>query len=208
MSNGNLIFGKIPQLPENWISDPESVWTVWDKNTFYLWGANQSNYDLKQGDNLGGAGLAGSNGPTRGYAHDHYIGIDTMDYSDMRNPSQFKKLESFLLNGDSILVPTFHGQFSLGTGIAAQQPEWQQIQHQIFEGLVKLATQASALQVPEGTFWPDCRNQVKIKAYDGKDTNVSICSDRNPNEVTVTSDGVYPINTISDLKLIVAKLSS
>jgi|GEM_PF-1379999 len=203
---GRVIFSEIAQLPDQWWNNPETVWTVWNKNTYYLWGANASNYDLKQGTSLSGGGMAGSNGPTRGYAHDHYIGLDTMQYSDTRNPSVFKKLSALLAAGRDIVVPTYKGCFSLGTGIAHEMPGWEQIQKQLFAGIADLAKSASALEVPAATFWPDCRTQTAVVDYNGKEQQVSICStDYRPNLTSKTA-GTVTIGSVADLQAIIDKL--
>ncbi len=206
-NSGKIIFSKIEQLPPNWIDDPSSVWTVWDKNTYYLWGANSMNYDLKQGDGLMGAGMAGSNGPTLGYAHDHYVGLDTMDYSTTRNPGVFKKLETLLLAGNDIVVPTFKGCYSLGTGIAHENPGWQKIQLQIMEGLVSLVENASAMETSDDTFWPDCRTQVSVSDGRGGNRMDSICSRVFRPQLDAETIGAVKIKTVEDLKIIVAKLT-
>jgi len=46
---GSLQFAEIPRLPDHWWdgapkSDPAPVWTVWDRSTWYTWGANSGNY--------------------------------------------------------------------------------------------------------------------------------------------------------------------
>lgn len=206
-NSGKVIFSKINQVPDHWIDNPSSVWNVWDKNTYYLWGANALNYDLKQGDNLMGLGMAGANGPTRGYAHDHYIGLDTMDFSTSRNPGVFSKLENLLKSGNDIVVPTFKGCYSLGTGIAHQNPGWQKIQKQIMEGLISLVENASSLEVPDDTFWPDCRTLISVSDGFGGQRMDSICSTEFRSQLDSKTKGAVVIKSIEDLKLIVAKLS-
>lgn len=207
IKSGKVIFSKIDQLPSNWMVDLSQVWTVWNKNTYYLWGANSMNYDLKQGDSLMGAGMAGSNGPTRGYAHDHYIGLDTMDYSTTRNPGVFKKLHGLLMTGNDIVVPTFKGCYSLGTGIAHQNPGWQKIQLQIMEGLLSLVDNASSMEAPDETFWPDCRTQVSVSDGMGGHRMDSICSTEFKSQLDSSTIGAVKIKTVADLKTIVAKLT-
>jgi len=62
---GKVIFAEIPRLNLNWQDDTPSedssnVWTVWDKNNYYLWGANSSNISgISIGKSLMGGGLAG-----------------------------------------------------------------------------------------------------------------------------------------------------
>tara|TARA_R110002020_G_scaffold207296_1_gene412747 strand:- start:2970 stop:3338 length:369 start_codon:yes stop_codon:yes gene_type:complete len=68
---GALQFAEIPRLPDDWWdgtpkSDPDCVWTVWDRSTYYTWGANSGNYRQGPiGSLIGGGGMAGGNGPTR-----------------------------------------------------------------------------------------------------------------------------------------------
>ena len=207
VKSGKVVFSKINQLPPNWMDNQSLVWTVWNKNTYYLWGANSMNYDLKQGDSLMGAGMAGSNGPTRGFAHDHYVGLDTMDYSTTRNPGVFKKLETLLLAGNDIVVPTYKGCYSLGTGIAHQNPGWQKIQLQIMKGLVNLVSRASTMEAPAETFWPDCRTQVSVADGMGGHRLDSICSRAFKSKLDSNTIGAVKIKTVADLKIIVAKLT-
>lgn len=189
---GKVIFAGIKQLPDLWWTDPNiDVWQVWDKNTYYLWGANQGNYNLAQGQRLMGAGMAGPKGPTRGYAHDHYVGLDTMDYSDTRNPGVFKKLDGLLSNGQNIVVPTYHGCCSLGTGIGSTGLDWVKIQIQLFQGLLSLITKASAVDYGHQTFWPDCRTLDTTN--DNPPIQCSICLDPFRSNLNVHAQGVVPI---------------
>lgn len=203
---GKVIFSKIDQLPDQWWLNPEVVWTVWDINTYYLWGANASNYDLEQGTSLSGGGMAGSNGPTRGYAHDHYIGLDTMQYSDTRNPGVFKKLLALLAAGHDIVVPIYKGCFSLGTGIAHEMPNWDSIQHQLFVGILNLVQSASSLEVPAATFWPDCRTKTTMTDHNGKSHSVSICSTEYRPKLNSSTPGTVVINSVADLQSIIDDL--
>src|ERR1044072_320242 len=130
MTSGTLIFSGIHQLPDNWWNDqppndPASVWSVWHKNTFYTWGANSGNYQLAIGQSLHGLGMADVKGPSRGRAHPHYVGIITMDVNDMpKNDPVFLALENELSNGNHVVIPSFKGRFSLGTGLGANVPNW------------------------------------------------------------------------------------
>lgn len=177
--NGKLIFGKIPKLPENWwTEDLENVWNIWDKDTYYLWGANSGNY-LKQtiGEVIGGGGLAGPNGPTRGMAHPHYIGVNTMDFDLMsENDAVFANLKSLIESGKNVLVPIFNDdkstpnmyKYSLGTGIGAGTNNWAGIQKYIFEKLLVLAkpnTENENCEIPNGVYWPDCQKPEPYPRY-------------------------------------------
>jgi hypothetical protein len=172
VANGNLVFSTIKQLPDNWWNspppdDPSSVWSVWDQNTYYLWGANAGNYQgIEIGQSLNGAGMAGTNGPTLGRAHPHYVGIITMNQDDMpKNDAVFSALSNLLKNGRNVVIPTYHGQFSLGTGIACSQSGWRQIQIYLLTQIVKLGQDATTVQIPSGTFWPDCRKSKPYPQY-------------------------------------------
>ena len=163
MPNGALIFSSIHQLPDNWwdgkpSSDPASVWTVWDKNTFYTWGANAGNYQVPIGQSLHGLGMADVKGPSRGRAHPHYVGIITMDIHDMpKNDPVFDSLEQEMGNGKNVVIPSYHGRLSLGTGIGSTVPNWAEIQEYLLTKIDALGQKAAAVTIPHGTFWPDCR---------------------------------------------------
>ena len=164
MAGGTLIFSGIHQIPDNWwhdppTGDPASVWTVWDKNTFYTWGANSGNYQgIAIGQSLHGRGMADEKGPSRGRAHPHYVGIITMDISDMpKNDPVFASLEQELGNGKNVVIPSYHGRLSLGTGIGASVPNWGDIQKYLLIKISGLGQKAGSVTIPHGTFWPDCR---------------------------------------------------
>ena len=166
MANGTLIFSGIHQLPDNWWNDqppndPASVWNVWNKNTFYTWGANAGNYQgIAIGKSLNGDGMAGDRGPSRGKAHPHYVGIITMSLNDMpKNDAVFHALENEIANGHNVVIPAFKGRFSLGTGIGANVPNWAEIQKYLLAKIYGLGQKASAPTIPPGTFWPDCRTR-------------------------------------------------
>ncbi|HSS19027.1 MAG TPA: hypothetical protein VLL54_03040 [Pyrinomonadaceae bacterium] len=165
MASGSLIFSGIPQLPDNWwlgkpANDPADVWTVWDKNTFYGWGANSGNYQgIAIGQSLHGGGMADPIiGPSRGRAHPHYVGIITMSlYDNPKNDPVFAALAQEIANGNNIVIPSHHGRLSLGTGIGATVPNWGDIQKYLLAKIYDLGTKAGAVKIPHGTFWPDCR---------------------------------------------------
>lgn len=164
MASGTLIFSGIHQIPDNWwndppAGDPASVWTVWNKNTFYTWGANAGNYQgIAIGKSLQGKGMADITGPSRGRAHPHYVGIITMSLNDMpKNDAVFLSLDSEIANGNNVVIPFFKGRFSLGTGIGATVPKWGDIQKYLLTKIHGLGKKASATTIPPGAFWPDCR---------------------------------------------------
>ena len=164
MANGSLIFSGIHRLPDNWWNDPPrtdpaSVWNVWDRDTFYTWGANAGNYQgIPIGKSLHGDGMAGAlHGPSRGRAHPHYVGLITMSLPDMpKNDPVFVSLENEISNGNNVVIPAFNGRFSLGTGIGKTVQNWAEIQKYLLTKIYDLGQKAS-VTIPPGTFWPDCR---------------------------------------------------
>jgi len=177
---GNIIFAEIPKLDQDWqlgtpTSDPDNVWTVWDKNNYYLWGANSGNISgIAIGQSLHGGGLAGPKGPTRGLAHPHYVGVNTMQFTEMsENITVFAELTKLIANDKNIVVPIFHdkndppGQYkySLGTGLGSNVSNWMCIQKFIFNLIIKLSATANDVVIPSGVFWPDCRNADKKPHY-------------------------------------------
>jgi hypothetical protein len=179
---GKLIFAPIPKLPANWwtgtpANDPDTVWTVWDKQTYYLWGANEGNYQhTAVGQVIGGGGMAGTNGPTEGMGHPHYIGVNTMEFADMaHNDAVFDTLKTHILNGQNVVVPIHAedkttpcmAQYSLGTGLGAGVSNWADIQKYIFQKLVELGQAAGTgnVEIPHGTYWPDCRQTKFYPRY-------------------------------------------
>jgi len=164
MARGELRFGEILRLPDGWWRDPDLVWTVWDEDTWYLWGANRGNYAIAApGQSLVGGGMAGPRGPTHGRAHPHYVGVITMSAADLElNGPVFESLAARLESGQHIVVPTFDGKLSLGTGIGAADPavpaghaEWLRIQEHLLTKIAGLARAAREVVVPAGVFWPD-----------------------------------------------------
>lgn len=204
MAAGTLRFGPVPRLPEDWWtrSDDEAVFSVWDRDTLYLWGANADNRRARRrGEPLAGGGMAGPNGPTRGRAHPRYVGVDTMSVDPDGARAVFDELGAWIDDGRDVLVPTLEGRCSLGTGIAARQPGWAEIQRGLFEGFVELAEVAGALDVPSGTFWPDCRVEVE----DARGRRVGLC-ERGAPPLAARSAGVVPIGAASDLSEVVDRL--
>ena len=198
--SGRIVFGPIPRLQDQWwdFDDEISVWSTWDPNTYYLWGANAQNWDRTiRATIIGGGGMAGPDiGPTTGRGHEHYLGVNTMSYDTGLAAHIFAGLTSLLTAGHDILVPTYNDRYSLGTGIAANQPAWQQIQLDILERLDAVQELASDWVAPPGTYWPDCRQ----KFPDGR----SICEDQ---KMTGQSSGTYPLVAPTDLATIIAALS-
>jgi hypothetical protein len=171
MTAGTLRFGTIHRLPDQWWTsppptDPAAVWKAWDRDTYYVWGANSDNYQgIPMGHSLKGGGMAGvQHGPTEGRAHPHYVGVITMAEADLPlNDAVFDVLKGFLAKGQNVVIPTYRDEFSLGTGIGASMPapEWTAIQTYLLTKIHELGKTAATTDIPLGTFWPDCRNGRK-----------------------------------------------
>lgn len=148
---------------------------MWDETTWYLWGANVGNYRQGPiGTLIGGDGLAGVNGPSRGRYHPHYVGLITMTVADLpENAPVFAALAARVDGGGSVVVPVYDTaeggpptlKLSLGTGIAAGQPGWGAIQRSILSGIVKLGQRCGAVKIPAGVYWPDCRTPEPCVRY-------------------------------------------
>lgn len=172
---GKLVFAPIPRLPANWMSRPETVWTVWSRDDYYLWGANSGNMFLNQGMDLQGGGLAGKkHGPTRGYAHDHYIGVNTMQFDRVFDNNtvfirlimlirQEKNIIIPIYDEDGIVPPTF--KYSLGTGIGSGVPRWLDIQKHLLKHIIDLSEHVSSIEIPDDVYWPDCRQKQPYPRY-------------------------------------------
>ncbi|MCY0096095.1 hypothetical protein [Hoeflea ulvae] len=174
---GTLKFAEIPRLPDDWwdgtpTSDPDVVWTVWDRATWYTWGANSGNYQQGPiGTVIGGGGMAGAaHGPTIGRMHPHYIGIITMNDADMPlNTPVYADLQALIAKGENVVIPIFVDhqigpgyKLSLGTGIGSSQPNWGDIQKNVLSGIVQLGNAAGAVEIPQGTYWPDLRQSPPV----------------------------------------------
>lgn len=211
MSGGTLSFGEIEQVPRGWWPDhTDSVWTIWRRDTYYLWGANSGSIDTAEGASLNGGGMAGPNGPTFGLGHPNYVGIDTMALASVgaagtTTASQFAALHAWLAGGNNVVVPTFRGKYSLGTGIASgMDPDvWRQIQHEVMRGIVDLAAVAGALVIPAGTFWPDCRTTADLNGQE-----VGICSHAYRRHLTNATTGTHALTDAASLQAVVAMLST
>jgi hypothetical protein len=178
---GTIKFSEIPKLQDGWekgspINNPSNVWKIWDENTYYLWGANHHNITgIAIGKSLKGGGMAGvDQGPTRGLAHPHYIGVNTMEYvyaSD--NDTVFIELTKLVNSGKDVVVPIFHDsnapsrvyKYSLGTGIGHYVQNWADIQKHIFQLLLQLCKVAESVDFPVGIYWPDFRNDNGLPHY-------------------------------------------
>ncbi len=164
-----IYFAPIPDLPQGFWDDPKTVETYWGQDISYLWGANDRNYKgtpFKLIVGSGMAGMAGTEGSTCGLHHPRYVGIVTMAGAYAKaNKEMFDLLDPRIKAGESVVIPTFHGKFSLGTGIGGSQSDWLGIQKNIWAGLVHLIESAAQtahqspdeiLDIPAGAFWPDC----------------------------------------------------
>jgi len=171
-SKGTLSFGSIKQLDDQWWTspppnDPAVVWKTWDRDSYYLWGANAENYTgIAIGDSLNGGGMAGDNGPSRGRAHPHYVGVITMSTGDLpKNDAVFQALATLMASGKTVQVPSYHEKLSLGTGIGSSVTGWADIQKYLLEQIIVLAGTASSVIIPHGTFWPDVRTTPETRHY-------------------------------------------
>lgn len=162
---GKLSFDMVPKLPDHWSDKPDSetVWTVWDKNSLYLWGANAFNQFVDRGKPLNGGGMASvDKGPTRGLGHPQYIGIDTMDLSIKVNDGVFDTLQSDLAAGKNIVVPVYlrhgdpnNGSFGLGTGYGLDVTNHVKIHAYVWQKLLELAAAADDVSIPAVMWTPD-----------------------------------------------------
>ncbi len=178
---GTLSFAEIRKLPDNWwldppVSDPPSVWTVWDKDTYYTWGANIGNYDTydKIGTLIGGGGMAGvSHGPTRGRNHPHYRGVITMSVSATENAQIFADLAGLAAQDKTVVIPIFHDaklsakgyKLSLGTGIGSGVQNWGSIQKEVLSQIVTLGRACGTVTLTHDVYWPDLRPGMDDKLY-------------------------------------------
>lgn len=176
--NGTLKFSLIPDLPEDWWLAPLTVWSVWDKTDYYLWGANKSNMFLDEGKPLNGGGLASNRGPTRGRAHLHYLGINTMEYIFMSdNVKQFNHIANLIKGGNTIIIPIFNEEkktpttykYSLGTGYGTGVANWIDIQKDILQSIITIGKLASKIDIPDGVYWPDCSKSMPYPHHQIKD---------------------------------------
>jgi len=162
---GGLRFGAVERLKDDWWmspppGDPQAVWDTWDRDTYYVWGANSGNYrGIAIGQLLGGGGMAGtSHGPSVGRAHPHYIGVITMSTADLpKNDAVFQELARYLARGKHVVIPTYHGEWSLGTGIGKGVSGWGDIQKYLVSQVYALGQAAGSVTIPAGTYWPDWR---------------------------------------------------
>ena len=158
---GKLIFNEMPQLPLNWWKKPSSAWNTWDENSYYLWGANLTNYKISSPTKkLKGSGMASSEGPTRGRGHPQFIGIIVTSLSFRENEAIFSFLENKLRDGANVVVPVINGRYALGTGVAFRRhrciEDWYTSQKYLFEKMIHLSSIAQEVTFQEGVFWPDC----------------------------------------------------
>lgn len=160
-------FNSIPKLPEDWCdkTDAESVWPTWGEYKSYLWGANAGNQFLSRGTPLNGGGLASPNGPSRGYAHPQYVGIDTMSDSTsslVANKKVYVQMTSYLTNGHTMIIPidlrrsaTQPGKFSLGTGYGKNVEGATLIHLEMWSGIIDLISKADNVAYNSTMWTPD-----------------------------------------------------
>jgi hypothetical protein len=81
-----------------------------------------------------------------------------MAQSDLpKNDPIFQALAAKLTAGQDVVIPTFHGKLSLGTGIGGTIPHWDAIQEYLLRQIHALGASAKSVTIPAGTFWPDLR---------------------------------------------------
>lgn len=165
---GHLRFDSIPKLPHDWWDgdDADTVWPTWGEHTSYFWGANAGNQFLDRGVALNGGGLASVKwGPTRGRAHPHYIGIDTMSdsaFSLTNNAKVYAQGAAILDAGHDLVVPVFmkhgdidHGKFSLGTGYGLRGDYVAKIHAEMWAGIIALIGDAETVTFNPIMWTPD-----------------------------------------------------
>lgn len=166
---GKLMFQEVKQLPDHWWKDFEIAWDFWERNSYYLWGANIGNYKKRNPNKkLKGSGLASRKGPTRGRGHPHYIGVITTSLSFKKNDKVFDFLEQKLRDGNNVVIPLLSSRYGLGTNAAFRRykkiKDWYRSQKYHFEKIMQLAKLASEVVIPEEAFWPDCGLKCKSKS--------------------------------------------
>lgn len=141
-NKGQVFFAAIPRIDSSINPNP------WNDRNLFLWGANNGNYNSQPGTLIGGSGMAGTTGPTKGIAHEKYIGILTMQESgdEAINQKQFSALKECLKKGHNIFFPILHDKWSLGTGIALMggpTPQWNNMQKTILTATLDLIKESN-----------------------------------------------------------------
>lgn len=160
ISNARFILGPIPTLPSNWWMNQNTVWTVWQQDTYYLWGANKGNYRIfDPHQSLSGSGMASPTGPSRGRGHPHYRGVITTDLADTENDEVFNELKAHLEKGNALVVPTLKGKWALGSGVAVNKfnnKDWLKSQKYLLSKVAFLASICGIKEFPQGSYWANC----------------------------------------------------
>jgi ADP-ribose pyrophosphatase YjhB (NUDIX family) len=148
--DGKVILGNIP------INISGSTWQFNPNpgdNNIYLWGANLTNYYYNSRYWVGGQyqnGVPLSGGALgSGTSHKNYVGVVTTVFnndSDLNvaiaaNKKVFNYLRDKLAEGRTIVLPTFHNRYSLGTGHALTQMNpgiWERLTVSIIDELLRL----------------------------------------------------------------------
>jgi hypothetical protein len=158
---GEIRFDQIPSLQNNWWNHTDTINPVgWDPNTYYLWGANSSNYQITDPTKLlSGGGMASSQGPTKGHGHPRYVGVVTTD-NTTHNQTVFLALQKRIEEGKTIQIPTYGDTYSLGAGLAHQwfsTPQgWYCNQFQVLSPLLQLLQEAKTVEFPNSSLqWVD-----------------------------------------------------
>ena len=114
-------------------------------NTIWIWAANLDNYNLQDGALLNGAGMAGTNGPTKGISKYYYVGIPTTLHG-IKTDKEYSKLKKKILevvytinkrkNLKYIIIPRGKSNCSdLGRGIAVKEKQNGKYQDRIHKTL-------------------------------------------------------------------------
>lgn len=194
---GTIKFDPVPRLPTDWwlpvpknsteieAQNRKNVWPIWGEHNCYFWGANAGNQFVDRGQSLAGGGMAGSNGPSRGIAHPQYVGYDTMsdpNKSKAGNGKVISEMMSWLDAGHTVIIPTYPNRFSLGTGIAIDNPNATSVQAAMWADIISLINHASNVSYIAELWTPDMAQAsgsrkgtniplpdlVAIKAYHNK----------------------------------------
>ena len=125
-----------------------------DGAALYVWGANLGNWRCPAGAQLRGGGMAGSDGPTGGFAHARYVGVPTTTALSGRPPAAanavvraalqvLDRLRNAVAHGIDVYFPradsaAWAGLTGLGSGLARDQMsvhDAQQVQEAIRRGV-------------------------------------------------------------------------
>jgi len=74
-----------------------------------------------------------------------------------KNDPVFQDLATHIAAGANVVVPTFHGEWSFGTGWGKDVPYWGDIQKYLLNQIYALGKAAGSVTIPPRTYWPDFR---------------------------------------------------